>query len=128
MELTLEPEIYAPSINEYGNYVDNPGTGAAFRPLRCACGCRRDQLYKTIASFKSHIKSQCHISWLEDQNNNKQNHLVNASNNAELLNQQRLQIARMSLDVEQKNHHIGLMTKRITELENKAKSHIFKLD
>ena len=44
MELALEPDMYSPSIDDAGKYVDEHTTTF---PLRCPCGSRKDQIYKT---------------------------------------------------------------------------------
>jgi len=54
MELALEPDMYAPSINESGNYVDKvPSFHVVKKGLYCLCGSRKDKLYDNYNSFYS---------------------------------------------------------------------------
>jgi hypothetical protein len=61
MELTVEPDMYAPSIDPAGNYVDKiPPFNTIKKGLRCPCGSRKDKIYETHKIFSSHINTKIH--------------------------------------------------------------------
>ena len=72
LSLSLEPELYVPSINNNGEYVDV--CPAYIRHgIRCGCGSRTDHIYDTKSKFKTHINTQAHKNWIMHINNNKKN-------------------------------------------------------
>jgi len=61
MELVVEPDIYMPSIDELGNYVDK--IPSCKKGLTCPCGSRKDKVYERplcfqISSFTSSNKQK----------------------------------------------------------------------
>ena len=61
MELVVEPDIYSPSIDDTGNYVDKvPSFRIIKKGLICPCGSRRDKYYENYASFSMHTKTKNH--------------------------------------------------------------------
>ena len=77
MELTTEPDIYSPSIDETGNYTDRmPSFCIIKKGLLCPCGTRKDKFYETYASFSSHIKTKNHQKWLTNLNLNRINYYI----------------------------------------------------
>uniref|UniRef100_A0A6C0DKP5 Uncharacterized protein n=1 Tax=viral metagenome TaxID=1070528 RepID=A0A6C0DKP5_9ZZZZ len=114
MELITEPDLYSPSINDAGNYVDKiPSFNNIKHGLRCACGSRKDKTYDTHSIFASHIKTKKHQSWLVDLNLNKTNfYLENISLKNTITNQQ-LIIAKMENDINNRTMTIDYLTKQI---------------
>jgi hypothetical protein len=114
MELVTEPDIYSPSINDAGNYVDKiPSFNNIKHGLRCPCGSRKDKTYDTHSIFASHIKTKKHQSWLVDLNLNKTNfYLENISLKNTITNQQ-LIIAKMENDINNRTMTIDYLTKQI---------------
>ena len=53
MELVTEPDMYCPSIDDIGNYIDHipPFVRGG---IRCSCGSRKNQVYDTRAVFSQH--------------------------------------------------------------------------
>lgn len=92
MEIALEPEIYSPSIDQYGNYVDR--IGRFFGTIRCPCGARKDKSYSG-AQFAKHITTKTHQQWLQSINDNRCNYFVECEKLKELAKSQRLIIAHM---------------------------------
>jgi hypothetical protein len=45
MELIVEPDIYQPSIDEAGNYIDKIPCTLKTNGLSCPCGSRKDKTY-----------------------------------------------------------------------------------
>ena len=114
MELVTEPDVYSPSINDMGNYVDKiPAFNNIKHGLRCPCGSRKDKTYDTHSIFASHIKTKKHQSWLVDMNLNKTNfYLENISLKNTITNQQ-LIIAKMENDINNRTMTIDYLTKQI---------------
>jgi hypothetical protein len=97
MEIALDAELYCPSVNDNGQYVD---TTSAFKGgMRCPCGSRKDKIYTTTTAWKSHIRTDTHRRWLTDLNANKANHFMELVNLRELVGNQRLIIARLERDM-----------------------------
>ena len=76
MELTTDPELYSPSIDNNGNYIDNISSLNMKYGIRCPCGSRKDKIYNTHSIFASHIKTNHHQKWLANLNLNKANYYV----------------------------------------------------
>lgn len=98
MELAVESDIYCPSVDANGNYIDKiPAIIEA--GLRCPCNARKNKIYVSYATFYVHIKTKAHQTWLEDLNLNKQNFIKENTNLKRLCMDQRLIIARLEKDV-----------------------------
>ena len=73
MELSLEPEIYSPSVDENGNYIDSCPNSIQFG-VSCPCGAKSNWIYNSKSKFKSHCSSITHKKWLKQLNTDKQNY------------------------------------------------------
>ena len=75
MDLILTPDIYEPSINEHGDFIDKIPSWSCLKGkgIMCACGSRKNKVYETSSLFTSHIRSQTHKKWIEGLNANKVN-------------------------------------------------------
>ena len=114
MELVTEPDLYSPSINDMGNYVDKiPAFNNIKHGLRCPCGSRKDKTYDTHSIFASHIKTKKHQSWLVDMNLNKTNFYVENINLKNTITNQQLIIAKMENDINSKILTIDYLTKQL---------------
>ena len=103
MELVVEPDIYSPSINDNGLYVDKvPPFNYIKKGLMCPCGSRKDKLYESHSVFVSHTKTKTHQKWLEMLNLNKANFYVELEKSKEVISNQRLIIAKLENDVNNK--------------------------
>ena len=81
MELVVEPDVYSPSVDNVGNYIDKiPSFNTIKKGLICPCGSRKDKFYETHISFSAHIKSKIHQKWLDGLNTNKINYFVEKKN------------------------------------------------
>ena len=114
MELVTEPELYAPSIDSLGNYIDkSPPFNYIKHGLRCPCGSRKDKIYDTYNIFLTHTKSKVHQKWLADVNLNKANHYTeNLTLNATIQNQ-KLIIAKLEKDLQNKIKTIDYLTQQL---------------
>lgn len=114
MEIALEPDIYTPSIDETGNYIDKiPGFTNIKIGLRCPCGSRKDKYYGSHSVFAAHIKSKTHKKWLNDLNLNKANYYVENENHKVTIHNQQLIIAKMDKDLKNKSMTIDYLTQQL---------------
>jgi hypothetical protein len=114
MELALQSEMYTPSVDEQGNYVDNVYLCRITKEgIRCPCGARKSKSYGTTAIFTVHTKTQTHQNWLGALNRNKANYYVENERLKETVATQRLIIARLEKDVTTKILTIDYITRQI---------------
>jgi len=117
MELVVEPDIYSPSIDENGNYIDKiPSFNIIKKGLLCPCGSRKDKVYETHTVFSSHIKTKRHISWLVTLNFNKANYYVKNQKLKETVQNQKLIIAKLEKDINTKIMTIDYLTQQISQM------------
>jgi hypothetical protein len=120
MELATEPDIYSPSIDEFGNYIDKiPVFNTIKNGIRCPCGSRKDKAYETNSIFSSHIKSKTHQKWLSNLNLNKANYYIENEKQKETIQNQRIMIAKMDKEIQNKNMIIDYLSQ---QLNNRIKS------
>jgi hypothetical protein len=116
MDLIVEPDIYQPSIDNTGNYIDKiPSFANLKNGLRCPCGARKDKCYETYANFSIHIKSKTHQKWLSDLNLNRSNFLVENISLRETVNTQKMIIARLEKEINNRNMTIDYLTSQLTQ-------------
>ena len=114
MELVVEPDIYSPSINDNGLYVDKvPPFNYIKKGLSCPCGSRKDKIYETHSVFVAHTKTKTHQKWLEMLNTNKANFYVDLEKAKEVIANQRLIIAKLEKDVSNKIMTIDYLTQQL---------------
>ena len=114
MELVVQPDVYSPSVDELGNYIDKaPAFNLIKKGLMCPCGSRKDKVYDTSAKFTVHIKSQSHQKWLASVNANKVNYYSENLKLLETIKNQRLIIAKLEKDVSNKNLTIDYLTQQL---------------
>uniref|UniRef100_A0A6C0I8D0 Uncharacterized protein n=1 Tax=viral metagenome TaxID=1070528 RepID=A0A6C0I8D0_9ZZZZ len=114
MELVVEPDIYSPSINDTGIYVDKvPPFNYIKKGLVCPCGSRKDKIYETHSVFVSHTKTKVHQKWLEGLNLNKANFYVELEKSKEVISNQRLIIAKLEKDINNKIMTIDYLTQQL---------------
>jgi hypothetical protein len=100
MDLTLESDIYEPSINDDGDYYDYlPPTSKFKNGLRCPCGSRKDHVFEARSSFAIHIKTQTHQKWVVDMNKNKTNYYSECEKLKEVIMSQKMIIAKMENEI-----------------------------
>jgi len=114
MDLSLESDIYEPSIGNDGNYSDYlPPSSKFANGLRCPCGARKDHVFDSRPSFSSHIKSKTHQKWLSDLNTNKMNYYTECEKLKEVVNSQKLIIAKMENDINVKAKTINYLSQQL---------------
>ena len=119
MELIAEPDIYSPSIDEKGNYVDKaPSLHIIKKGLMCPCGARKDKVYETHSIFSAHCKTKMHQKWLAHLNQNKTNHYIENETLKITVENQRLIIAKLEKDLQNKLVIIEYLNQQITNKNN----------
>jgi len=127
MELVTEPDLYAPCVDDDGKYIDKvPSFNNLKHGLRCPCGTRKDKCYTTNTTFTAHIKTKTHQKWLEELNLNKSNYFVEHEKLKEDVQNQRLIIARLEkelnnkmMELKSKNITIDYLTKQLADFISK---------
>ena len=113
MSLVVDPDIYCPSLDEMGNYIDV--IPSIQHGLRCPCGSRKDKTYDTHSMFATHIKSKTHQKWLATVNLNKSNYYVENERLKETVQNQRLIIAKLNKDLQRKSITIDYLTQQLCD-------------
>jgi hypothetical protein len=100
MELSIEPELYAPSIDDAGNYIDTiPHWTTIKHGIRCPCGSRKDKVFTAYSSFSAHLTTKTHQKWLAELNTNKKNYFVENEKLAKTVETQKIIIARLEKEM-----------------------------
>jgi len=119
MELVTEPDVYSPSIDNNGNYIDIiPSFNIINKGVSCPCGSRKGKIYETHTVFSNHIKTKCHQKWLSNLNLNKANYYVENENLKETIQTQRIVIAKLEKDLNTKLLTIDYLTKQLHNISN----------
>lgn len=119
MDLTTDSDIYEPNIDNNGNYQDYVPSSSKFKHgLRCPCGARKDHVFDSRASFQGHLKTKSHIKWITDLNTNKMNFYTECEKLKELVNSQKLIIARLEKDINTKLKTIDYLTQQLMSKES----------
>ena len=114
MELVVEPDVYTPSIDDKGLYIDKvPPFNYIKKGLVCPCGSRKDKIYETHSVFVAHAKTKAHQKWIESLNLNRSNFYVELEKSKEVISSQRLIIAKLEKDVSNKNMTIDYLTQQL---------------
>lgn len=113
-ELVTEPDVYCPSIDENGNYIDRiPSFHIIKKGVLCPCGSRKDKVYETHNVFSAHTKTKVHQKWLESLNMNKANYYVENENLKNTIYNQRLIIAKLERDLNNRIMTIDYLTQQL---------------
>ena len=114
MELVVEPDIYSPSIDDKGAYIDKvPPFNYIKKGLVCPCGTRKDKVYESHSVFVTHTKTKAHQKWIESLNLNRSNFYVELEKSKELISSQRLIIAKLEKDINNKIMTIDYLTQQL---------------
>ncbi len=114
MDLSLESDIYEPSVGDDGNYLDYlPPSSKFIHGLRCPCGARKDHVFDSRPSFSGHIKTKTHQKWLAELNTNKTNYYMECEKLKEVVNSQKIIIAKMENDLQVKMKTINYLSQQL---------------
>lgn len=99
MEISLQPDIYEPNIDNNGNYIDNiPSFTNHKNGIICPCGTRKDKTFLNKSAFNTHIKSITHKKWIISLNNNKKNYFIEYQKQLEIITNQQKTIQKLDND------------------------------
>lgn len=114
MDITLEPEMYSPSIDATGNYVDSIPPSSYFKHgLRCPCGSRGQKSYISTTLFSNHTKTQHHQKWLQQLNANKTNYFTENVQLKETIRNQQVILSKMEKELHHKNWMIQYLSSQL---------------
>ena len=110
MELITEPDIYSPSIDETGKYIDK--LPAFFKHgIQCPCGARKEKVYESKPKLKEHLKTKSHQKWLDDMNANRSNHFIESNQLKDTVKNQQIIIAQLTRQLDAKIKEIEILKK-----------------
>jgi hypothetical protein len=119
MDLAIESDIYEPSIDKIGNYIDYLPTSNKFKNgLRCHCGTRNEHIFDNRNGFSVHIRTKTHQKWLSNLNCNKLNYFTENIKLSDTVNNQKLIIAKLQRENDENIKLIAHLTKKIEFKEN----------
>lgn len=121
MDVTCEPEIYSPSVDDKGEYVDNIPSNCKYG-IRCPCSSRKDKIYTNYKTFYSHIKTKTHEKWLKDLNNNRANYFVENIRLQDTIKNQQQIIAKLEVEIQNKILTIDYLTNILLKKEKKEQT------
>jgi len=115
-DIALTPDMYSPSVDDDGNYIDKLPT--IKHGIMCLCGTRKDKRYDTSSKFASHLKSKTHHTWLNSLNQNKVNHYIQLIEHKSLVENQRKIIGNLEKQLSQKNTTIDYLSEQLIVRNN----------
>jgi hypothetical protein len=119
MELIVDSDIYEPNIDDNSNYTDYLPPSSKFKDgLRCPCGARKDHVFDSRQSFSIHIKTKTHQKWLTDLNTNKMNFYSECEKLKEVVNSQKMIIAKFEKEINTKLKTIDYLTQQLMSKES----------
>jgi hypothetical protein len=103
MSIETTPTIYTPPIDINGNYIaeDECIHMRDMFAIGFKCGCKSNTVWKDRTNFRSHLKTNSHIKWIEQLNNNKQNYYQEATKLNEVVKTQQQLIISLENKCEQ---------------------------
>ena len=114
MDLAVEPDMYEPTINDNGDYIDVlPSSGKFQNGFRCPCGARREHIFDSRANFAMHIKTKSHNKWLQELNTNKLNYYSENVKLSETITTQKLIIGQLQKEIDENKQLIIHLSKKI---------------
>ena len=116
MDITTTPDMYSPSVDNNGNYVDH--IPVIKHGLFCPCGSRKDKIYENASKFSSHIKTKIHQKWLLILNDNKANYYMESLKYKEISENQQKIITRFEQQLQQKSLTIDYLTEQLVRNKN----------
>ena len=116
MEMVLEPEIYTPSVDDNGTYINHlPSKEIVRLGVRCPCGSRKNMIFKNTSNLNKHFDCEKHKSWLKNLNLNKLNHYNELIKTKEIIDQQKEQLIKLKQEIQEKNTIIINQAKQLVE-------------
>ena len=117
MALSLEAELYEVAVDENGTYINMmPSLNSIKNGIRCPCGSRKNQVYKTTTSLTKHFDCEKHKAWLKNLNQEKINHYNDLIKTREIVQQQQQIIKELKLELQEKDKIIINLNRDINTL------------
>lgn len=116
MDIALTPNIYTPSIDNNGNYIDT--RPIMVNDITCPCS-KKGTIFKKSSHMCAHFKTKTHIKWIEQINNNKSNFYTENIKNKELIENQQKIIARLETQLLTKQNTIDYMATQLMKYQDK---------
>ena len=123
MDLVVESDIYSPSMDENGNYVDKIHMLNKNEGIHCPCS-RKDKIY----NFSQHMKTKCHQSWLKTINLNRLNYFMENIELRNTVSNQKLIIARMEKEINIKMMTIDCLSQQLVKGPPKMVNNLLEFD
>lgn len=116
MNVTLTPDLYEPTIDNDGNYIDRKPT--IINGIKCPCSFQTKKVYDFSSKFATHIKSKGHKKWLIQLNRDKMNHYILYIKQKDLIEDQKRIIA--DFDIKNQNNlmTINYLTHQLVSKSN----------
>ena len=127
MDLLLVPELYFPSVNNDGNYIDNTDNlNNINNGIKCPCGSTKT--FKNKNNLSTHFKTERHKKWLIKLNNNKHNYYVENENNKKIIEEQKKIIAQLEKENKKKSLHIDNLLDKVLKYKNNEEVELIIFD
>ena len=124
-DIALTPDVYTPTINDSGNYIDCKPV--IRHGMTCPCGTRKDKVYETNAKFNTHTKSKIHQKWLQQLNNDKANHYIEMLKLKEINENQQKIISKMETDLGIRINTIDYLSRQLLSKEQSSQNTVSDL-
>jgi|TARA_E500000178_G_C17010279_1_gene750186 hypothetical protein len=119
MKLATEPDIYAPGIDDNGNYIDiMPSFNFNENGYYCFCGSRKDKVYETKTKLQNHTKTKHHQLSLKNLNLNKSNYYKQFEKSKEIIKAQKIMIGNLQKQIDTKSSTIDYLTNELNKKIN----------
>ena len=102
MDISVQPDIYTPSVDNNGNYIDSLLSFNIQKGIYCPCMPNKERVFNCSAKFNIHKKSKAHQKWLSALNHEKMNYFVENVQLKELVENQRKIISQLDIDNQNK--------------------------
>ncbi len=113
--LAQTPDVYQPSIDETtGDYIDKLPQSHEFIPTGIKCPCTNKN-YLSRQKMLDHVKTRIHKEFINELNKNRANHLVECHKLRELVDSQKLIIAKMEIEISKKKNTIDCLLAEIVK-------------
>lgn len=121
MDIVTTPDIYVPSVDAQGNYVDK--TPIIKNGIYCPCGSRKEKIYENTGKFSAHTKTKMHQKWLLCLNDNKANYYAETLKCREINENQQKIIARLEHEIQKKILTIDCLTEQLIQYQTPSTPH-----
>ena len=128
MDISHESDIYEPNVDDNENYIDYIPPSSKFKNgLRCPCGARKEHIFDSRTSFIGHIKTKTHQKWISNLNLNKINYYTECEKLKEIVNSQKIIIAKFEKELNTKLKTIDYLSQQLMNKDNFNNNNIIDL-